>query len=145
MCLFVALELPKETNLLVDLPLPSVCHNWGLLKVNHYMVNNMPFDPLQDLVYSEACLSFIYTCTELFKHINIKKQNTSCKIRNHLPAILPNQIYHTNRSMTVKLPLGEYQYSKMLRKHRENRESLEAFSSSCCTNYHGMQANYKCS
>ena len=73
------------------------------------MINS---DPLQDFIYSEACCSFRRTHTKLFKHIDMTNENISFKIRNHLPAILPNQIYHTTRGAAVKLLSGLCWYSK---------------------------------
>ena len=66
------------------------------------MVNNMLSDPLQKLLHNEVCISFQGTYKDLFKHIEMKKQN----IRNHLHAILPYQIYHSTTGMAFKFPRG---------------------------------------
>ena len=42
----VALELLKESELLLDPPSPPDCYNWVRYKSNDYMVNNTPSDPL---------------------------------------------------------------------------------------------------
>ena len=44
---FVALELPKELDLLLDLPSVLHCDKWGMIKLNHYVVNNMQPHRLQ--------------------------------------------------------------------------------------------------
>ena len=49
------------------------------------------------------------------------KQNILFKIRNHLPAVLPNQIYHTYRGTEVKILSGEYWHLKATKKHREKK------------------------
>ena len=51
---------------------------------------------------------------QLFEDIELRKQNI--KIRNHLPATLPDQIYHITGSGPIKLPTGEYWYSKKVNK-----------------------------
>ena len=61
---FVALKLPKETNLLLDL-LPHLFVTIGDdSNLNHYGVNNMHFDQLQEFICKEICLSFRSTYTE---------------------------------------------------------------------------------
>ena len=91
---------------------------FGKSKLNDYMVNGTQTDPLQDLIHSEVWHSFRSTYTGLFQHINRIKQNISFIMRNQLPSIIPNQIYHTNRDVAGKLPSGEYWYSKTATKHR---------------------------
>ena len=56
----------------------------------------------------------------------MKNCNNSFKIRNHLPAILPDQIYHTNRVMAVKLASGEYQYAKEVKKTQREKKAIIA-------------------
>ena len=43
-----------------------------------------------------------------------------------MPAVLPNQMYHSTRGIAVKLPLEEYLYLKEVKKHREGRAILAA-------------------
>ena len=87
----------------------------------------MHFDPLLEVIHSEACLSFRRTCMELFKYIEIKKQPILFKIRNHLPTVLPNKIFHTTRGMGLKkLPLGEYSTQKQVREHKERKKTILA-------------------
>ena len=70
------------------------------------MVNNMHSDPLQKLEHSKVCLSLEIIYADLYEHI-IMRKHISFKIRNHLPAILPNQIYNTTTGVAVKLQWGE--------------------------------------
>ena len=105
MYLFVALEVPKVSDLLLDSPAPADCDNWARYKLNNYVNNNTCSHPLHELVHSEVCHSFRMTYTELFHHINMRKQNITLKRRNHLPAILPNQIFYTNKDKASKISI----------------------------------------
>ena len=40
MCLFIALELLRESDLLLDAPSPSYCDNWRQYKLSDHLVNN---------------------------------------------------------------------------------------------------------
>ena len=86
----------------------------------------MYFELLQEPILSEVCHSFKGTCAKLFD--NMRKQNISFKARNHLPAMLVNQIYNCKRSIAIKLPSEEYwsQKKKKLRKHKEGERSILA-------------------
>ena len=83
----------EEMDILQD-PSPSPeCDIWEWIKLNHYGYSNIYSDLLPDLKHEEVCYFFRSTCTQLFDHIDMRKK-VSFKIRNHLPAILQNQIYH---------------------------------------------------
>ena len=82
----------------------------------------MHFDPLPKITHNKStALSFKSKYTELFGQIEMTKYNISFKIKNHVPAIFPNQIYKTNHGMTAVTLL-------MLRL-REKKEILEVFPS----------------
>ena len=55
-----------------------------------------------------------------------ENKNISFKIRNHLPTVLSNQIYHTNRVMAVKLPLGKYWWTKQVKKTEIKKRAILA-------------------
>ena len=78
----------------------------------------MQYDLLQEPIHAEVCISFRNTYQEPFKHVEMRRQHISFKIRNQLPVILPNTIYHSIRDMVVKLQMGEYQYSKEINRQK---------------------------
>ena len=80
---FVALDLLKQTELLLDLQPLLNCDTWGRIKRNYYMVNNLHFDPLQERTHKEVCSYFRSTYKELFEHTEMTFFNISSKIRNH--------------------------------------------------------------
>ena len=127
MYLFVALELPKESHLLLDPPALPDHDNWGSYKLKDYIINNTYLDPLQECIHSEVCHLFRSTYKDLFQHIALRKKNSIYKIRNHLPAILPNQIVNTNRGKAAKIALGGFGYlRRVTRTRRERRTTLLA-------------------
>ena len=71
------------------------------------------------------------TYLKLFDEIDMGKQNTSFNIRNCLPSILPNHIYHTNRAIAVKLQAGEEWYAEEVKKHTkiENKDVNQSIHS----------------
>ena len=60
------------------------------------MLNNTHANPLQECNHSEVGHSFRSTYAELFENIDMRKQNISFKIKNHLPAIHQAKLYPTD-------------------------------------------------
>ena len=52
--LFVALDLPKETDLLLNLPHLPNYEKWRCGKLNHYVVKNIHSDLLQEFIHTEV-------------------------------------------------------------------------------------------
>ena len=69
--------------------------------------------PLHGQKHTSCPIQSTYTLKSmsLFRSIYIfidMRKNISFIIRNHLPATLPNQIYHTTGGIAVELPSEEY-------------------------------------
>ena len=85
----------------------------------------MHFGPLQEPIHKELCTSFINIYQVLLQHFVMKKQSISFKIRNYLPDIFPDQIYHTTGGKAVKDTTGRILVLKRSkRKQREKRAIL---------------------
>ena len=84
-------------DLLFLYPLPPDYDKWEGIKLYDLLVNHMHSDTLYKLIHKKCLSIFRGTYTELFDHIEIRKCNISLKIGNHLPAMLPNQIYNMNK------------------------------------------------
>ena len=65
--------MQKEGGILLELPSPPACDNWGRHKLNDYIVNNMHSASLQEIIHSEVCHIFRSTNIELFSYINVRK------------------------------------------------------------------------
>ena len=103
------------------------------------MINNTHLDLLQGLIHSEEYPFFMNTYTELFQHIDMRKWSITFKIRNHLPAIFPKQIFHTNGGKAFKFSSGEYWYSRTDRKIQWGKEAILAALPSFCGNLNTRQ------
>ena len=86
-------------DLLLDPAPPPNCDNWRRIKLND-VVTSMHSNTLQELIHKDGQTSLISTFTELFENLEMREY-ISFKIRNPLPAILPKQLYNTDRGMAV--------------------------------------------
>ena len=48
--------MPKEMDLLYDLPLPPYCAKRERHKLNNYKINSIHSDPLLEFIHPEICL-----------------------------------------------------------------------------------------
>ena len=69
--LFVALDLPKQMDLLFNLLFPPNSDHWEIIILNHYVVNNAHCDPLQECIHKEACRSFRGSSAELSEYVEM--------------------------------------------------------------------------
>ena len=59
---------------------PLDCDNWATYKLNAFIVKDTHLNPLQELKYSDVFHSFRSTYSELFQHIDRRKQNITYKL-----------------------------------------------------------------
>ena len=115
---------------------PPDCDIWVRYKLNDFIVHNTHSDPLQECIQSKVCHTSTSTYTGLIWHIHMRKQHITFQIKNHLPVILPNRIFNTNRISrvnVVNLALVEYWFSKWLPRFMERREQfLQLWKQSIC-------------
>ena len=75
----VALNLPKESDLLLDPPPTPDCDKWGRTKSN-YLVPYMHSDPLWELIRKEVSRSFRSTYAVWFEYTAMRKYKISLKL-----------------------------------------------------------------
>ena len=91
--LFMAIKLPRVSDLLHDPALMPHCHQWAEqwdVSSSQWstVYNQQPYDKL---IHQQICKELFDTYTNTMNSITAYKSNLTYKIKNVMPALLPNK------------------------------------------------------